>query len=125
MSIFDCASASLPKSGFPKRRKQFAFLKYSSNLTFSIIIFVNHKGFQKLLLSPLPRPWRTVSGRGEIRTHDTLSDMTVFKTVALNHSATLPCLIMPRGCWGDHSSMFFLLSQIVFHLISIFVVCKP
>ena len=33
-----------------------------------------------------------VGGRGEIRTHDTLAGMPVFKTGALNHSATLPCL---------------------------------
>ena len=31
-----------------------------------------------------------VGGGGEIRTHDTVSRMTVFKTVALNHSATPP-----------------------------------
>jgi hypothetical protein len=31
-------------------------------------------------------------GRGEIRTHDTLAGMPVFKTGALNHSATLPAL---------------------------------
>ena len=30
------------------------------------------------------------SGGGEIRTHDTLSGMTVFKTVAFNRSATPP-----------------------------------
>ena len=29
-------------------------------------------------------------GGGEIRTHDTVSHMTVFKTVAFNHSATPP-----------------------------------
>jgi hypothetical protein len=29
-------------------------------------------------------------GRGEIRTHDTLAGMPVFKTGALNRSATLP-----------------------------------
>jgi hypothetical protein len=29
-------------------------------------------------------------GGGEIRTHDTVSRMTVFKTVAFNHSATPP-----------------------------------
>lgn len=29
-------------------------------------------------------------GRGEIRTHGRLASTTVFKTVALNHSATLP-----------------------------------
>jgi hypothetical protein len=29
-------------------------------------------------------------GRGEIRTHETLSRLPVFKTGALNHSATLP-----------------------------------
>ena len=29
-------------------------------------------------------------GRGEIRTHGDITATTVFKTVALNHSATLP-----------------------------------
>jgi hypothetical protein len=29
-------------------------------------------------------------GRGEIRTHETLTGLPVFKTGALNHSATLP-----------------------------------
>jgi hypothetical protein len=29
-------------------------------------------------------------GRGEIRTHETLAGLPVFKTGALNHSATLP-----------------------------------
>jgi hypothetical protein len=29
-------------------------------------------------------------GSGEIRTHDALSDMTVFKTVPFNRSGTLP-----------------------------------
>ena len=31
-------------------------------------------------------------GRGEIRTHERLATVPVFKTGALNHSATLPCL---------------------------------
>ena len=31
-------------------------------------------------------------GRGGIRTPDTLSGTPVFKTGAINHSATLPCL---------------------------------
>ncbi len=31
-----------------------------------------------------------IGGRGEIRTRDTLAGMPVFKTGALNHSATLP-----------------------------------
>jgi hypothetical protein len=31
-----------------------------------------------------------IGGRGEIRTHETLSRLPVFKTGALNHSATLP-----------------------------------
>jgi hypothetical protein len=31
-----------------------------------------------------------IGGRGGIRTHGTVSRTTVFKTVALNHSATLP-----------------------------------
>jgi hypothetical protein len=31
-----------------------------------------------------------IGGRGEIRTHDTLAGMPVFKTGALNRSATLP-----------------------------------
>jgi hypothetical protein len=33
-------------------------------------------------------------GRGEIRTHETLAGLPVFKTGALNHSATLPRLII-------------------------------
>jgi len=33
---------------------------------------------------------RLVGGRGEIRTHGGLAPTTVFKTVALNRSATLP-----------------------------------
>gem|GEM_PF-1794659 len=33
----------------------------------------------------------TNGGRGGIRTHDTLSGMTVFKTVRFNRSRTLPC----------------------------------
>ena len=36
------------------------------------------------------RPWSFIGGEGEIRTHDTLSDIAVFKTAALNHSATSP-----------------------------------
>jgi hypothetical protein len=32
--------------------------------------------------------WR---GRGGIRTHEGLAPLAVFKTAALNHSATLPC----------------------------------
>ena len=38
--------------------------------------------------------WRTknIGGRGEIRTHGGLAPTTVFKTVALNRSATLPNL---------------------------------
>ena len=34
-----------------------------------------------------------VGGRGEIRTHGQLSPSAVFKTAALNHSATLPMLL--------------------------------
>jgi hypothetical protein len=30
-------------------------------------------------------------GRGGIRTHEGLAPLAVFKTAALNHSATLPC----------------------------------
>lgn len=43
-------------------------------------------------------------GRGEIRTHGTLSGSTVFKTVPFNHSGTLPYYLLrklknrfPRG----------------------------
>jgi hypothetical protein len=49
-------------------------------------------------ISPLPiatrkmPPWRRLyGGRGGIRTPDTLSGTPVFKTGAINHSATLPC----------------------------------
>jgi hypothetical protein len=34
-----------------------------------------------------------IGGRGEIRTHETVSRLAVFKTAALNHSATLPELV--------------------------------
>ena len=34
--------------------------------------------------------FRNIGGRGEIRTHGGLAPTTVFKTVALNRSATLP-----------------------------------
>ena len=33
---------------------------------------------------------QNIGGRGEIRTHGGLAPTTVFKTVALNRSATLP-----------------------------------
>ncbi len=32
----------------------------------------------------------SIGGRGEIRTHERLATLPVFKTGALNHSATLP-----------------------------------
>ncbi len=38
------------------------------------------------------------SGRGGIRTHGCLATSPVFKTGALNHSATLPCGLSPKGC---------------------------
>ena len=37
--------------------------------------------------------FKVVGGRGEIRTHGGLAPTTVFKTVALNRSATLPLVI--------------------------------
>ena len=42
------------------------------------------------LLSRRDGPVRIDGGRGEIRTHETLARLPVFKTGALNHSATLP-----------------------------------
>ena len=33
---------------------------------------------------------RILGGSGEIRTHGAIADSTVFKTVDLNHSSTLP-----------------------------------
>ena len=43
----------------------------------------------------------TVGGRGGIRTHGTLAGTPVFKTGALNHSATLPSLEFSdlAGAW--------------------------
>ncbi len=35
-------------------------------------------------------------GRGGIRTHGTVSRTAVFKTAALNHSATLPAFVFVR-----------------------------
>ena len=44
-----------------------------------------------------PKPVRAKGGgRGGIRTHETLAGLPVFKTGALNHSATLPSAILPR-----------------------------
>jgi hypothetical protein len=40
--------------------------------------------------SPARKGEQKLGGRGEIRTHDTLAGMPVFKTGALNRSATLP-----------------------------------
>jgi hypothetical protein len=40
---------------------------------------------------------RLVGGRGGIRTPDTLSGTPVFKTGAINHSATLPRVRQVRG----------------------------
>src|SRR6516164_1414708 len=37
-----------------------------------------------------------IGGRGGIRTHEGLTPLAVFKTAALNHSATLPCLELAR-----------------------------
>ena len=44
-------------------------------------------------LSDLPTENKAFGGRGEIRTHETVSRLAVFKTAALNHSATLPASI--------------------------------
>lgn len=38
--------------------------------------------------------FRNLGGRGEIRTHGGLAPTTVFKTVALNRSATLPLALL-------------------------------
>ena len=38
-----------------------------------------------------------IGGEGEIRTHDTLADIAVFKTAALNHSATSPFAVVFAG----------------------------
>ena len=37
--------------------------------------------------------WRMFGGSGEIRTHGGLTPTAVFKTAALNHSATLPYIL--------------------------------
>lgn len=44
---------------------------------------------------------KIVGGRGGIRTHGRLSPTPVFKTGALNHSATLPFCKPFRGFWGE------------------------
>lgn len=46
-----------------------------------------------------PATWRCAGGRGGIRTHGGLAPTAVFKTAALNHSATLPAMVQcNRGC---------------------------
>ena len=44
----------------------------------------------ELLITGKPCRIRSSGGSGEIRTHGALSYTAVFKTAALNHSATLP-----------------------------------
>src|SRR5207253_7547692 len=43
----------------------------------------------------VPYAWATIArvcgGEGEIRTHERVAPLAVFKTAALNHSATSPC----------------------------------
>ena len=56
---------------------------------------VKTRGTRHAALICLCVPWekkvrKSYGGRGEIRTHGTLSRTAVFKTAALNHSATLP-----------------------------------
>src|SRR6478736_5751144 len=49
-----------------------------------------------LCTSEKPTPWRCDGGRGGIRTHGGLAPTAVFKTAALNHSATLPVSVQCR-----------------------------
>src|ERR1700729_823409 len=53
-------------------------------------------------------------GEGGIRTPDTLSGMPVFKTGAINHSATSPVttVLLQFACFGSHSPYPFSLNSI-------------
>ncbi len=51
-------------------------------------IFLTKNYYKSLILNG------TIGGRGEIRTHGGLAPTTVFKTVALNRSATLPSVLL-------------------------------
>ena len=51
-------------------------------------VFLRIKNYRKYLILN-----EIIGGRGEIRTHGGLAPTTVFKTVALNRSATLPSVL--------------------------------
>ena len=57
---------------------------------------------------------RLRGGEGGIRTPDTLSGMPVFKTGAINHSATSPIttVLLQFACFGSHSPYQFSLNSI-------------
>jgi hypothetical protein len=69
---------------------------------FVVLLFVGHISGRRGKTGPSPmrmraeplilRVFSTTGGRGGIRTHETLAGLPVFKTGALNHSATLPWL---------------------------------
>ena len=59
---------------------------------------MHNGGFVKVLAHfwiALDAPGRAIGGQGGIRTHGELPPTTVFKTVALNHSATCPLTKRP------------------------------
>lgn len=59
---------------------------------------MNNGGFVKVLAffgTALDASGRDAGGQGGIRTHGELPPTTVFKTVALNHSATCPLTKRP------------------------------
>ena len=61
--------------------------------------FVRNSGKFRSFRQPRGRispPFRLCGGEGGIRTPDTLSGMPVFKTGAINHSATSPNMSVPR-----------------------------
>jgi hypothetical protein len=58
-------------------------------------------------------------GRGGIRTHEGVTPLPVFKTGALNHSATLPCRFISRlaDCRGTEKTIWHRLAPRLFPLM--------
>ncbi len=70
----------------------------------------SHLNFDSLVRADLVQGVKRTGGEGGIRTPDTLSGMPVFKTGAINHSATSPDATVPpanrdqAGFWLVYNS---------------------
>ena len=66
--------------------------KYNLLMLFNVMVLINYFNRQHFIVLPIFLVSNMViGGSGEIRTHGAISDSTVFKTVGINRSPTLPC----------------------------------